>query len=147
MRYSPNNRGSYVYNMWGSQGYRRYNNNINNRRGNYRNQNYNRDRSRSFERLIRNRRDGRRASNSRSRSGSRTSTNRDRIWCFECRQYNHFTWECPTKQARQSSRETKQIQQMFNMDKNQTLIQTSLMDTDKDELTITPTDTRGNLNL
>ena len=33
------------------------------------------------------------------------------------------------------------------MDKDQTLIQTSLMDADKDKLTITPTDTRGNLNL
>ena len=29
-------------------------------------------------------------SNSRSRSGSRASTNRDRIRCFECREYDHF---------------------------------------------------------
>ena len=33
------------------------------------------------------------------------------------------------------------------MEKDQTLIQTSLMDTDEDKLTITLTDTRGNLNL
>ena len=36
-------------------------------------------------------------SNSRSRSGSRASTNRDRIRCFECREYDHFVRECPTK--------------------------------------------------
>ena len=56
--------------------------------------------------------------NSRSRSGSRESTNRDRIRCFECREYNHFARECLT---RQESRETEQIQQMFNMDKDQTI--------------------------
>ena len=33
------------------------------------------------------------------------------------------------------------------MDENETLMQTSLMDTDEDELTIAPVDTRGNLNL
>ena len=52
-------------------------------------------------------------SNGRSRSGSRASMNRDRIRCFECREYDHFARECPT---RQESRKTEQIQQMFNMD-------------------------------
>ena len=82
-------------------------------------------------------------SNSKSRSGSRASTNRDRIRCFECREYDHFARECPTRQA---SREAEQIQQMFNIDEDQTVLQTSLMDTDKDELTITLTETRDNLN-
>ena len=36
---------------------------------------------------------------------------------------------------------------MFNMDDDQTLMQSLLMDTDKDELTITPIDTGGNVNL
>ena len=36
---------------------------------------------------------------------------------------------------------------MFNMDEDQTLMQTPLMDTDEDKMTITPIDTRGNLNL
>ena len=31
----------------------------------------------------------------RSRSISRVTTNRDRIGCFRCRQYDHFTNECP----------------------------------------------------
>ena len=29
------------------------------------------------------------------RLGSRTSTNRDRIRCFKCREYHHFANECP----------------------------------------------------
>ena len=32
---------------------------------------------------------------SRSRSNSRTSTNRDRVRCFKCREYDHFTNEYP----------------------------------------------------
>ena len=32
---------------------------------------------------------------SKSRSSSRVSTNRDRIWCYKCREYNHFASECP----------------------------------------------------
>ena len=83
-------------------------------------------------------------SNSRLRSGSRASTNRDRIMCFECREYNHFVRECPT---RQESRGTEQIQQMFNMDEDQTILQTPLMDTEEDEITITPTETRDDVNL
>ena len=82
--------------------------------------------------------------NSRSRSGSRLSMNRDRIRCFECREYDHFARECPT---RQESRETEQIQQMFNMDKDQTILQTPVTDTEEDKMTITPTETRDNLNL
>ena len=58
-------------------------------------------------------------SNSRSRSGSTESTNRDRIRCFECREYDHFAREGPT---RQTSWETEQIQQMFNMDEDQTIL-------------------------
>ena len=83
-------------------------------------------------------------SNSRSRSGARASTNRDRIRYFKCREYDHFARECPTRQA---SRETEQIQQMFNMDKDHTILQTPLMDTDEEELTIALMEARDNLNL
>ena len=141
-RYDSNNRGSYGYNTRGSQRYGRPNNN--NRRGNFRSQNYDRNRSRLYERQNRDRRDSRNISNSRSRSGSRVTTNRDRIRCFECRAYNHFARDCPT---RQTSREAEQIQQMFNMDEDQTLLQTPLMDTDQDKQTISPVETRDNLNL
>ena len=69
--------------------------------------------------------------------------NRDRIRCSECREYDHFVTECLT---RQEKREIEQIQQMFNLDDEQTLLQTSLMDTD-DEETITPTESGDSLNL
>ena len=44
-------------------------------------------------------RDNRSISNSRSRSGSRASTNRDRIRCFKCREYDHFIRDCLMTQA------------------------------------------------
>ena len=43
------------------------------------------------------------------------SANRDRIRCFECREYDHFAMECPT---RRENRETEQIQQMFRLDED-----------------------------
>ena len=83
-------------------------------------------------------------SNSRLRSGSRASRDRDRIRYFECREYDHFTRECP---MRQENRETEQIQQMSNMNKDQTILQTPLMDTEEDKMTITPIETKDNLKL
>ena len=71
-------------------------------RRNYRNENYNRERDRSrsrersFSRNISNRRNDRSINNSRWRSGSRASTNRDRIRCYKCREYDHFMKDCPT---------------------------------------------------
>ena len=109
---------------------------------NYRNQSY--DRNRSFERQSRNRRNSRSMSNGRSRSGSRANTNRDRIRCFKCREYDHFARECPTRQA---SIKTEQMQQMFNMDEDQTTLQTQLKGTEEEEFTITPMEARDNLNL
>ena len=144
MTYSPNTRGRYSYNTQGNQ---RYIRNNNYGRGSYRDQSYSRGWGRSFERQNRSRRDNRIESNSRSKSGSRVSTNRDRIWCFKCGEYDHFAQECPVRLARKTNREAEQIQQMFNINEDQTLIQTLLMDRDKDELTITPVDTRENLNL
>ena len=51
------------------------------------------------------------SSNSRSRSGLRASTNRDRIRCYRGREYYHFVKDCPTT-AREKG-ETEQIQKMF----------------------------------
>ena len=58
-------------------------------------------------------------SNSRSRSGSRVSTNRDRIRCYYCREYDHFARDCPT------SREEGDIdwlQQMLNLEEQTYLL-------------------------
>ena len=35
----------------------------------------------------------------RSRSNLRVSTNRDRIRCYRCREYDHFMAECPNTQT------------------------------------------------
>ena len=72
------------------------------------------------------------------------TTNRDRIRFFECREYDHFARDCLTIQA---NREAEQIQQMFNMDEDQTILQTPIMGVDQDKQTISPVDTRDNLNL
>ena len=56
-------------------------------------------------------------SNGKSRLGSRASTNRDRIRCYKCREYDHFTKDCPTSKE---EREIEQIQQMLNLDEEQT---------------------------
>ena len=71
------------------------------------------------------------------------TTNRDRIRCFECREFDNFARYCPTRQA---SREAEQMQQMFNIDEDQTLLQTPLIYTDQDKQTISPVETRDNLN-
>ena len=56
--------------------------------------------SRSRERERRSR------SPSSSRLGSRASTNRDRIRCFKCREYDHFANECPNQTLDSSDRDS-----------------------------------------
>ena len=108
------------------------------------NQNYDRNSSQSYERQNRDRRDDRSISNSRLRSGSTATTNRDRISCFKCREYNHFMRHCPMTQA---NNEIEEIQQTFNMDEDQTILQTPLMDEDQVGQSISPVETRENLSL
>ena len=57
---------------------------------------------------------------------------------------DHFTRDCLTMQA---NREVEQIQQMFNMDEDQTILQTPLLDVDQEGQTITPVEARDNLKL
>ena len=45
------------------------------------------------------------------------STNRDTIRCYKCREYDHFAKDCPTYKE---EREIEQIQEMFNLDEEQT---------------------------
>ena len=56
------------------------------------------------------------SSNSRSRSGSRASTNRDRIRYYNCREYDHFMRDCPSSRE---ERGLEQLQQMLNMEAEQ----------------------------
>ena len=45
-------------------------------------------------------------SSSRLRSNLRASTNRDRVQCFKCREYDHFANECPHLVPKDSDRES-----------------------------------------
>ena len=42
--------------------------------------------------------------------------NRDRIHCYKCGEYNHFTRGCPTLKE---EKETEQLQQMLNLGNKQ----------------------------
>ena len=53
-------------------------------------------------------------SSSRSRSGSRANTNRDRIRCFKCRENNHFPKDWPNVPEVEKY-QTEQMQQMFDL--------------------------------
>ena len=90
-----------------NQNFRRQNNR-GGYKGNYRNESYERGRSRSRERQYQgNIRRNDRSSSSRSRSVSRTSTKRDRIRCYKCRDYDHFAKDFQTTKI---EKETDQIQ-------------------------------------
>ena len=52
-------------------------------------------------------------SSSRLRLGSRASTNRDRIRCFKCREYDHFSKDCQNISDTENE-QSEQIQQMLN---------------------------------
>ena len=66
----------------------------------------------NFTRNYNNSRD-RSSSNSRLRSGSRASTNRDRIRCYACREHDHFVADCTNSRE---ERNLEQWQQMLNME-------------------------------
>ena len=82
----------------------------NERYGNHNDRNRNRSRERTF---VGNYRRDRSSSNDRSRSGSRASTNRDRIRCYMCRECDHFARDCPNSRE---ERDLEQLQHMLNME-------------------------------
>ena len=100
-----------------TRGYRRQNS-----RGEYRNDRHNdynrsmdRSRERSFSGNYSSSRD-RSSSSSRSRSGFRASTNMDRIRYYNCREYDHFTRDCPTSRE---ERDLEHLQQMLNLEEEE----------------------------
>ena len=51
--------------------------------------------------------------------------NRVRIRCYKCQEYDHFAKDC---QMIKEERETEQIQQLFNLDEEQTSLKTLATD-------------------
>ena len=97
-------------------------------RGSFRNSNFDRGRSRSRERqFLGNFRINNRSS-SRSRSGSRANTNRDRIRCLKCRQYDHFAKDCPNMSQTEKD-QTEQIQQILDSEEHKTTLKVLAPDT------------------
>ena len=64
-------------------------------------------------------------SSNKSGSGSRATTNRDRIRCFKCREYDHFAKSC----LNISVTEKEQIQQMLNLGDDKTALKVLVADT------------------
>ena len=105
-----------------SRGYSRQNSRGEYRINSYRNDCYNRGRNRSREGSFSGNYGGNRTrimSSSRSRSGSRASTNRDKIRCYNCREYDHFARDCPTSRE---ERDVDQLQQMLNLEEQTHLL-------------------------
>ena len=69
------------------------------------------------------------------RSGSRASTNRDRKRCYNCREYDHFTRDCPTSRE---EREIEQLQQMLNLEEDQTPLSTNTQHSSAENLRASP---------
>ena len=114
-------------------------------RGNCRNDDFGRGKSRSRERQYSNNfRRNDQSSGSRSRSHSRASTNRDRTRCYKCREYAHFAKDCPNPET---EIESEQMQQMFNLDKDQTALKVLMTDIFDNIIRTSSDDAKDLLNL
>ena len=67
-------------------------------------------------------------SSSRSTSVSKASTNRDRIRCFKCREYDHFAKDCQNISDTEKE-QSEQIQQMLNSEEYKTALKVLAADT------------------
>ena len=54
------------------------------------------------------------------------STNRDRVRCYKCREYDHFMKDCPTSRE---EKEIEQLQQMLNLGDEQSSLKSLVTDT------------------
>ena len=90
-------------------------------RCNFGNDNFVRSRSRSRQRQYSGSLEEIRKVVWRCRSGSRGSTNRDRIRCFKCREYDHFAKDC-VNISDTENKLSEQIQQMLNFEEDKTVL-------------------------
>ena len=74
----------------------------------------------------------------------RASTNRDRIRCFKCREYDHFAKGCLNSDT---GNESEQIKPIFNLDEDKTALEVLVTDTYDDPIRTNSDDTIDHLNL
>ena len=77
------------------------------------------------------------------RSGSKASTNRDRIRCLKCREYNHFAKDCLNLDTEKE--QSEQIQQMFNLEEDKTALKILMANTYDDFITTNSDETIDHL--
>ena len=73
---------------------------------------HSRDRSSSRTRVMRSRTSSRDRSTSRSRSNSCISTNRDRIRCFRCNEFDHYSRDCPNESTDDESQSESEAEDL-----------------------------------
>ena len=76
----------------------------------------------------------------------RASTNRDRIRCFKCREYDHFVKDCPNISDTEKE-QSEQIQQMFNLEEDKTALNVPAANTYNDLNRTKSDETIDHLNL
>ena len=74
----------------------------------------------------------------------RPNTNRDRIRCFICREYDHFTKDCLNLET---EKKLEQIQQMYNLDEDKTVLKVLVADTYNNVIRTNSDDAIDHLNL
>ena len=115
-------------------------------RSNFRNDNFGRGRSRSRQRQYSGNFRRNYRNSSRLTSGSRASTNRDRIGCFKCREYDHFAKNCPNISDTEKE-QSEQIQQILNLEENRrTALKVLVADTYENLIRANIKETIGHFN-
>ena len=84
-------------------------------------------------------------SSSRSRSSSRVNTNRDRIRCFKCREYEYFAKDC-LNVSETEKEQTEQMQQMLDLEWHETALKVLVVDTYENLIRINLEETIDHLN-
>ena len=73
------------------------------------------------------------------------STNRDRIRCFKCKEYDSFAKDCPNISETEND-QSEQIQQILNLEEDKTALKVFAADTYKNVIRANSGKTIGHLN-
>ena len=74
-----------------------------------------------------------------------SSTNRDRIRYFKCKEYDHFAKDCPNISDTEKE-QSKQIWQMLNLEEEKTTLKVLVADTYENPIRVNSEETKDHLN-